>query len=443
MDRTRQSTIEALTWSQARELLAPHTPDLVNIIDAISPDDSHLLYRIYYPFGSKILEGGVFCLPTDGQLYPLHHPMIPNELKQQLGYNFDANPVSMLLNHSAELYVEINDRIIPYSLITPGHIFGLWKIFDEPISHCPPTFCWQMTAGARSLFMIPKISETAGHSRLVKRYGLRADKPQHLYEHWPIFRELVNSPEFPIAWGTDMLCFNQTWFKNLADAAWIFFRDYLMRKAWRSSEFWRNQYIWNAVFTLIKNKRNIKASAHIIDHVKHILSVAVGGLPGFAPAINDCAAPISQLQDIYLNVYELKNHLPIIVHPHSFNLNEERPVYLPIQFSTALELSPKANDKTTAIADSYVIQSVLTKYLEEIEFDRKFDMSKTPLARLPQTVKFNFLHNDCVDYTTITQSSIIPIEDKNFNQIISDTSLKRDFPSAGHFVRSCVRIMKK
>lgn len=445
MDSKPKPTIERLTWQQAHNLLEGLVPDLVEIIDNISPGDSYPIYRAYYPFGSKIVHDGLFMIPVNGQLYPLHHPIVPKEFKEQLNYNYGANPIGISLESSMELYIEINNRVIPYSLITPGKIFGLWRIFDGPVSHCPTIFRWQISAGARSLYMLPKISENLRHKKLIKALHIHDDKPKSLYDHWNIFKSIINS-DFPsVNWGVNLIFFGNKWIDKLTDPKWIFLRDYMLTSVWHGSEFWRNQYIWDATFANIKNKRNIKEPAHIIDHVKHILSVAAGALPGFAPAMDNSLAPIHALQKIYRDIYDLKTHPPIIMQPEMFNaFNKSLPVYLSFQLSTAIDLSPKANEKNTAISDLFSTQLLLKKYIHELKQEQGLEAEpQVPLGCIADLVSIDFFHDERQQYKSIKAASEIPIHDQRFNITTSSTKYDITFPTSSTFVRGCIKIASK
>jgi hypothetical protein len=48
-----------------------------------------------------------------------------------------------------------------------------------------------MTAGARSIFMLPGISKTDSHNKLMQKLGLNLDVVQSLIEHWNIFKNIA------------------------------------------------------------------------------------------------------------------------------------------------------------------------------------------------------------------------------------------------------------
>lgn len=208
-----KATLEELPWKAVRNDIAKKNDELANIIDEINPSSEYTLFKACYPFGSEILKDGYFFIPNaKGSLVPLNSADIPAPIQDKLNYNLYSNPVSLILNNTAELFIILKNTTIPfYGLISPERIFGTWRILNPKISQ-HPNFIWNMVAGARSIFMLPKISETAGYNRLRRAFHLHSEKPKTLLEHWKIFREIANHPDFGEIWSTEMLFFSKKWF---------------------------------------------------------------------------------------------------------------------------------------------------------------------------------------------------------------------------------------
>jgi hypothetical protein len=89
---------QELQWQEARKEILPLNRKLCDVIDAISPDRDHTLYKIRYRFGDEILKKAALYLPTkDNTLVGINSPHVSNKLKEDLGYNFGSNPVGLLL----------------------------------------------------------------------------------------------------------------------------------------------------------------------------------------------------------------------------------------------------------------------------------------------------------------------------------------------------------
>src|SRR3990167_137750 len=442
--KANKPMLEELTWRDVREELQPLNPEFVQVVDELSPGDECVLFKAKYPYGSEILKQGKFYLPgQEGTLIALDDPNLDRRFQALLSYNLNSNPVSFLLKNSTELFSAQADRTLPLGgLTTPGNLFGLFRILTRGrISH-QPKFTWEMTAGARSIFMLPKVSERESFKRLKREFNLSIDKPKELNEHWTIFKEIANHPNFGYSWSTDILFFSKPWFEHLDDRSWEHFNYFLYRYTWDRSDYWRNQFVWNLIFSIIQKESTVRPNSFIADTVKCLFSIAVGNAPGFAPALDNFAAPIEGLQKAYCNVYGLKNYLPVIMQPQSFKINSEkvRPVYYSLQFPTAIEFGPKSSKHTSLLTDLYDLKQLFDKHLEVLK-SNIFNIEETPLYRAIDQVAFDFIHTNMGAYEEILDSQLIAKEDDSFlNTFIKEKEAV--FPAAAAFLKGCVRIAK-
>jgi len=260
-----------------------------------------------------------------------------------------------------------------------------------------------MTAGARSLCMLPKISEAAGYNKLRRAFQLQSEIPKNLLDHWKIFREISNHPDFGENWSLEVLFFSKKWFESLNGKKWRDFKLYLFERAWEGSEFFRNQFIWDIASSFIQKQRGIKPGQSVIDTVKQLLFMGISALPGFAPGLNDEAAPIHKLQEIFTNVYQLKDYSPIIMQPHIFSLKNSRSVYYSLQYPTSISFSPQSRENSTKIFTAYEIKSFLKKYLTDLRSD-KLNLTGALIYELLEKVQYDFFHTDIKNYTGIRLS---------------------------------------
>lgn len=435
---------EELTWASLRPAMMALNPELGAIFDALSPTDQYTFFKFKYQYGDQLLRQTELYLPTtSGGLISMSRPSVSRRLKESLSYNFGSNPVGMLLKNSMELFIPLRDRVVPFAMIKPGRVFGAWKILDENISYHPTGFPWGMAAGARSIFMLPKISETIAHGRLSKKYQLRAEKPHSFMDHWAVFREIANHDNPQPAWEMEVVFFSSEWFKKLNDPAWSQFKLYLLNAAWQSSGFWRNQFIWRFLFSLTQQNRNIRAPAYIFDTVRHLIALSIGALPGFRPAIDDSLAPISRLQAAYTDArgYALKKYAPIIMEPSYFSAKKGSPIYYSLQYPTTTEFSLKSSERVSTITETHLVHSLMKKFLLEIR-ENKLKMSETPLEFLSEGVCFDYFHNDVSEYRDLRDGCQIPHEDDNFSKAAALYS-DLPFPKNSSFFNGCVRITKK
>lgn len=433
--------LKEYTWHEIREQVLAVNPVLTSIIDQLDPGNEYTLFKATYPYGTHLSKRGNFCLPTEkGKSIQLDDPQISDDIREKLGYNSPMHPAMLSLKNSFELYFPLKERIIPCFFVDPGKLFGLWKVLDTNQStqkSYNPCGMWNITAGARSIFMLPKITEKTGHSKLQRIFNFSIDKPKDFNDHWHIFRAIYNNPNFGQQWEAEALFFSASWFKKLNDLAWRDFKVYLLDFAWKNSDFLRSQYILDLVFSDIQSLNNIKLNSYHADLVKHLFVITSGEFPGFEPAIDDAFAPIKRLQEIYLDIYGLKPWSPIIMQPAFFSLYTPcNPVYYSLQVQTAIGLSAKSSERASLIFDTHMIASLLNKYVNNLQ-TTNLPIENTPLPDLANIVKYNFFHSEPEDYPNIRSSQEIYKEDHTITTL-DNSSL--EFPKNSPFFNGCVRI---
>lgn len=438
------TALEKLDWQAARQLLLTHQPRFVALVDELEPGDECCFYRAVYPFGSEVLQHGTFYVPSaENGLIALDDPRLDPKLKQQLGYNLGSNPAAILLDNTLELFSPLSDRTLPLGgLISPGVIFGLSRMLTR--SHLPnqPRFIWGMTAGARSLFMLPKVAEREKFKRLKRAFDLTVDKPKALVDHWGVFREIANHKNFTQPWQAEMLFFSRSWFDHLEDKRWQPLTCFFYRYAWEQVDYWQNQFVWNLIFSIIQRETNLRTNLFVADTIKCLLAIASGGAPGFAPATDNCAGPIRGLQQAYQDIYGLKNYLPIIMQPARFDIQAEQvpPVYYSLQFPTAIEFGPKSSKHSSLLTDLNDLRAMIEKYLEALR-SNQYNIEQTPLYAAIQQVKFDFFHTNVGLYEGIRDTMQLPQEDINLTTALIDAQAK-EFPAAAAFLKGCIRLSK-
>jgi len=291
--------------------------------------------------------------------------------------------------------------------------------------------------------MLPKISDKASHNKLIREFNISCDAPTSILDHWEVFSSIVKHPDFGSKWRVELLFFSKKWFNDLSDNVWVKFRNYLLNRVWLHSEFKRNRIVWDFIFSMVKENKNIKSDPYLTNIVEHLLYVAAGEFPGFSPAIDDRSGPIARLQEIYLNVYGLKDYAPIIMEPNFFSINNEsRPVYYSLQHPTAMEFSQKSNKRASAIDYLYLTNLTLSKYISELLYGG-YNLEDAILYKIIKKTNFSCFHSN-IDkpITGIHDSQEIPREDMFFLDRLPSCRGKR-FPISNTFLKGCVRLSKK
>ena len=434
-----------VSWAQVNKDVESVNPTLATIINKLKLNKNHLLIKASYPYGSLVMKRSLLMLPNDqGEIVPINDPSIDGKIREALDYNLSSNPVSLVLKNSFEIFLPLDDRTIPLSgVIRPGTAFGAWRVLN-PGKAENPAFIWDMTSGARSVFMMPKITETLKYKNLKNKYDLLEDVPRTLMKHWEVFRELASHDLFKQPWDAEILYFSESWFKHLEDPAWAEFYNYFKKSAWGASEFWRNQSIYNLIFSLILNEYEGKPSAYAMDTAKYIIHVAMGALPGLAPAKDNLAGPFEEIQRIYEKEYGL-NYAPVILQPTLLDLENINapPVYYSLNFPNALEFKPNNRVKTNLITDLREIRALIVRYERELS-SGKFNIENTTLGNVFKLVKFDYFH------TGSGSPSMYGIGESD-EMIKSDPSLRRsllgkeykEHPNKVMFLNGCIRLSLK
>lgn len=423
-----QANIRQVTWEQARTKVKKVNPALFRIIDELDPPKELELFIAQIPFGQEPVRRGVLYLPDNQGNLVKYNDNILNKKLQKLAYNVGTNPVSLILQNSLEIYLNMKNHTIPFIIAPPGALISAWSMLN-PNSY-QPAFIWHVSAGARSLFMLSKISLDRKHNRLAQYLDISLDKPEHYANHGDAFRKIYESEHFKEDWYTEVLYFSKEWFDKLQDPAWIKFAKYLYESYWKKTEFWHGEFLWDLIFSMIQQEKNLKPNPYVADTVKHLFAMSVGAYPGFAPAIDNSAAPISRLQELYKEIYQLE-YAPIIMHPAYFQPKQNRSIYYSLAYPTTTSFSAKSKRTANKITESKEIYRLLNKYLDSIKVD-ELNLYNSPLAKLPDLVEFEFYHSSETS-KEIHSSKFLSANDKNFM-----FGKNGKFPDKSPFLRGCI-----
>lgn len=432
--------LKKVFWKDIREDLVKICPDFVPIIDELSPNDDHYFYSIDYPFGSVIVDHGVFQLPADGGgMVSVTDPTISQKIQDDLSYS-GTIPFGIITRNSIEAFMYGNERIIPSSLIKEGQFISLWRVLDKGPSYHTGRF-WNITSGARSICMAPKITDTKSHKKLKTMFDLKNNVPETLFSHWDLFVNIANHADFIQPWQARIIFFPAQWFKHEEDPLWSNFYRYLLNAVWQKSSFRRNQFIFDFAFSIFQETKGLRPNPYLADIVRHLIAIGSGAVPGFTPAIDNSAAPITGFQKIYLEVYDLKKYAPVIMHAHHFSPNNSQTAYYSFQIPTTTIFSPRSRKISSTMNDlqetCYILRTLLTEILQG-----NLQVENTPLFNLAETIGYEFYHSDKDKIGVISSASEIAKADPNFTPVFL-TQNNYSFPEFSPFFKGCVSIATK
>lgn len=435
-----KACIEKVNWDKIRNEVNLVNPELCSIIDAINPDAKHSLYKARYPYGYESVKKGQFCWPDkNGNPFPLINSNIGNCIKEDLLYNLGSNPFTLVLKNALEIFIDMGRHTIPFAVIPSGYVVSNGVMLDNRQDHSQPAFLWNVSSGARSLFMLRKISVASKYKRLSEIINAKIDYPKKISDHGKVFQALGRNCD----WALEVMYFGKKWGDHLNDqnAKWVRYNNYLYRQAWSGACFWRVEFIWNFIFSVIKKNSNLKPDPYLADTVKHLLAISIGVFPGFAPALDDALAPINYFQKIFTDVYGLDNYAPIIMQPNYFSMYKaSNPVYYFLQYPTTFCFSPKSSKFAKNIRDLEDIRLILKKYLQEIDSE-KLNLKGTAIAEIPKLIKYDFFHSTGKAALGIKSSDEMIATDQSFTKIIKKFNGKK-FPTASKSFMGIISINK-
>ncbi len=438
MNNIVKFNLEELKWSSVRDEVYKINPELAEKCDAINNHDKYPLFKISYPYGASIVHNGEFCLPTeDGRVISIKDDIIPEFFRKHLTYTYI--PLSLILNNSSEVFVKVQNRTIPLNFLMSGEFFGLFELMhfltymtslDMPI--------WNVSAGVRSTFMLPRIADLVGHNRIKKKIGNDLTIPSNLEDHYKTFVDVNKHSDERDGWYNTILVFSNEWFIDQESKTYIEFYKYLVTQCWQQlhllKDFTEFSSLWS-VFTHAINQRNLKPRPYLIDTIKHLILIAEGRGIAFKPTLNDTALPRSLIQRVYLNDYGLQEYIPTIMQPTKFTKNDK--VYYSLSFPTLLDSSPYFRNPPSIIEDQreiYRLLDILMNTIHEIE---------NPNINALKDIQFELFHSTNDPFGQIISSKNIAQEDPRFLEYSGNQKEKRIFCSSSSFFNGAIAISTK
>ncbi len=432
--------MESISWKEIRAEVTQVNSTLASLIDDLAIDSSFGLYDLSYDFGANLIEDSIFLIPKKQDkkykrcLIPITSNQIPTKISDDLAYNDFNHPVYLILSGSTEIFFDDNGRITPFGIAKPGSLIGLWKALDSEAKTplCLNLSNWGVTSGARSTFLLSKISETRAHSRLVATFGLTSEKPGSLDDHWKVFKDISHSIEPEKRWKTRIICFGKKWFEQKNNVKWQAFNQHLLSVAWNGSSYWRNRFTWDMAFSFINQKLEIKPRQYHVDIVRTLIELSLGAIPGFRPAITEEHCPLSLIKMAYKDVYKISQN-PVVMTPEYIN---GKPIYFSIQKNSAISLAVKPVDKSSSLEDLYISHALLKKYIHCLS-SKKEKILTTPLDHLNK-FKFELFHSDPGQYQEFIGINKLFESDSAFSK-----NSHTENPESSLFFKGCIKISKE
>ncbi|MCW8397565.1 hypothetical protein OQJ26_02020 [Legionella sp. PATHC038] len=433
-------------WTDVRQRVTEIEPAFAAIIDELSPDQTYPLYLAYYPYGATDADTQSSLFPhINGGYYRITDPEVPKDIIKHLGYSANKTPLGIVLDKEIECYIDLkNDNItIPWLVYKPGDIFPLSTVLSKVNDRVyAPNGLLSSTAGVRSTFMLPNIGATTNHSNLQRDFNIKSRVPKSLYEHWQVFREIVNSKIINSDWRCCIMYFSEKWLISLHnDVKWKNLKQYLHELAWYRYEYERNRVYYDITFSIIQKTRNLKPNPYLADTAKHLFATALGAAPGYVPSIDNSALPLDVLQYVFIESYGLKKYIPTIMQPKHFNFERDCfPIYYSLQHPATHVFSPRSRQVTSTIYEMRELEHIMSIFIQELSKDNALS-SDTIIGKIAKSVEFSYFHNT-QDIHNVMQSSL---EILNIDSRFNNSQFAKEQPGAifaadASFLRGCVSI---
>jgi len=438
--------IVKVSWSDVRKRVAKVEPAFAKIVDELNVDKSYPLYLAYYPYGSSDADTiSSFFPDMNNGYYRITDSHAPKDIVTHLGYSKDNTPLGMVLEKQIESYIDLKSEkiTIPWIIYTPGRFFPFTRILSRK-SHriYSPNGLASSTAGARSVFMLPNIGCATNHLNLQRDFNLKNTPPKQLYEHWDVFKEIVNSDIVNSDWRCCIMYFSEKWITKLHyDKSWGELKQYLHEVAWHQFEYEINRQQYDTIFSIIQRNRNLKPNPYLADTARHLFTTAIGGAPGYVPALDDSALPLSSIQKIFIESYGLKKYIPTIMQPTNFTFeNDQFPIYYSLQNPATHVFSPRSRVVSSTLSEMRELEYIMKIFIDELSLQNGM-CSDTVIGYVARNIKFNYFHNKSDRHRIIRSSSEIINHDKRFTFVTNNQKLKGSvFAADAPFVRGCISI---
>jgi hypothetical protein len=425
--------IREVSWGEIKDQVAKVNPTFFEAMDKVAYHSTAKLFLASYQFGDLMVNSGVTQLPIDGHLISIKHPELPEPFKTELTYSHMA--AGLFLNKTAEVFVDLETRVHPLHMFNVGDIYGLWELLDSPDS---PYYrrMWSIAAGARSLFLVPKVTDTASHNRMQRVLNIDGPSPHNMFTQGLLFKNIATSERLNSPWRAEALYLGRGWFEALSSEKWQPFQYACLKQEWSKSTHSRNRLTFEVLWQILSQTQaetRLKPNVYIFESVKHLVSIAMCAFLGFRPLIaskDEAIAPIALIEQAYLEFYKLKYYIPTILAPSYLNRLNTEAVYYSFMLPTLLSLTPDHSFRNT-LGDERNVKNLLER------LQKRLSEFTDVLQHFIGDTEFNFFHYEPDSIYQINATKTLPQFDARFSNF---SGSERIFCENGPFVRSCVMV---
>jgi len=441
MNGNFENSIHKTTWASEKEVIKTLNKEFYEAVCQLGPPDDIPLYKVRYPYGDKLKIDGVFHVVNQyGENVPIFHESIDKSTKEDLFYG-PPMPMGIVVLKRIELYVEYDERVVPFGVLKPGTIFGLSTAIQPETSFDGGSF-WQMSSGCRTSFLTSKISDVSAIKRVSKKIKKPLEIPRSYLDQFYFFKKINDNLDND--WYSEVIFFPRQWHQKHT-IKWKEFRLFLFEKVWFDMRYWRSMYLHDLVYSrMTLNCKNIYQSLFINRLVRHFALMASGIVPGFSFINSDESMPYRALKEIMIETYQLKD-LPVFVGLSHINEPNIDRIYYSLSIHTCHEFNLSPNIGTRKKAELSEIFRMLKSFKEQNQNWDK-DLSGNQKEVIQALMTFNLSGYHCKTKDDDQDDDI-----KNSDEIIRDDKIlaqleisgSNKINAKGHFFSGILALSKQ
>lgn len=397
--------VQTLSWGEARSKVTKANPSLAKIIDQLNPDGKALrLTLATFGYGEEIAS-------------------------------FSNSATFLLLDKTCEGFFEFQDKPKTYGLVKAGEMGLTGHLLDLP-TPLLQSLNWKITAGARSVFMLPKISDNEFHRKIEKAYNISMRKPDEPHMQWQVFKGIAAANPH---WTCQVLFFDEAWKKHLNDPEWAAFHHFLLQQHHRHQPYNEQVTLLKMAMGLVQQERKVRFPLAHTEDMLYLFQLGLGMVPGFRFAHHEEALPLSLIQNTYLKYYGLKEYAPLILIPDYFNWQnkKEPPLYASFNDTSSYYLSPRDNQTLSNAKELHLLTGSFKK-LHDFILNHNFIAKTSTLYQFLHAWEVVFYHKNTEGYPRFNSIDSILVRDQGSMREWQNDCLK--FPIHSSFFQGCVAI---
>lgn len=351
-------------------------------------------YKAKYTYGSDVILNKElkFCLRNGGQV-GINNNSFPDEIRNAiLGGNEFNDPFGLVINKMAEVYFHRDAEMYRDSLLSPGEFIGMPRALDPENKNRSSVFNYNISAGARSAFILQRVSNQRVYQAISKNLGENIYFPVNHEEHWKTFASIAKNAKS--CWCFEIIYFPRKFVELICDKKYASLYVYLNKIYTKSygikhgiTSLWKLLYL----STIENNPQLQRYSSAYFNVIKHIFMVAANEELAFKLSRNDMLLPYDLIEEFFTKHYGLTD--PCIMEPTYFDYTckEQTPVYISTNFQDSMRPLINKSLRKTKIEILEDIKLLFDKHLNSVMSDSTFKNSS--IKSMLEQIDIKYFHN--------------------------------------------------